>query len=210
METQFWLDKWKEDDLGFHQTQVNKTLAEHFAALEIPKGSRIFVPLCGKTLDMVWLLKQGYQVVGIELSPIAIEDFFKEIGVTPEVTKVGPLTRYSAKDIDLYVGDIFNLDQNILGDVNAVYDRAALVALPDNMRRRYAPHIATITGKAPQFLLCFEYDQSLMSGPPFSIETPIVRELYDGLYTAIPITRTEIPGGFKGKFPASESLWILR
>ncbi|MCG8492048.1 MAG: thiopurine S-methyltransferase [Sneathiellales bacterium] len=210
METQFWLDKWQNNELGFHQMQVNKTLAEHFAALEIPEGSRIFVPLCGKTLDMAWLLEQGYRVVGIELSPIAIEDFFKGMDVIPEVSKVGPLTRYSARNVDLYGGDIFDLDKDILGKVDAIYDRAALVALPDEMRRRYAEHMTAITGKAPQFLLCFEYDQSLMKGPPFSIESPIVRDLYEGLYTAIPITRTEIPGGFKGEFPASESLWILR
>src|SRR5690606_14666706 len=126
-----------------------------FKELSIAKGSRVFVPLCGKTLDIAWLLSNGYQIAGAELSELAIHQLFAALGIEPKITELGEVKHYSATDIDIFVGDIFNLIGDVLGSVDAVFDRAALVALPDDMRIRYAKHITDITGNAPQLLITY-------------------------------------------------------
>ena len=209
METSFWHRKWAENAIGFHESEANPHLVKHFTALSLPKGRRIFLPLCGKTLDIAWLLCEGYRVVGSELSETAIEQLFAELHVEAEISEAGKLRRYSAENIDIFVGDIFDLSRNTLGPVDAVYDRAALVALPEDMRQKYAAHLAQITGKAPQLLVTVEYDQSLMAGPPFSLVHELVGRYYRGVYELNLIASTEIPGGLKGRCAATEHVWLL-
>ena len=120
------------------------------------------------------------------------------------------LRRYSAENIDIFTGDVFDLTTNILGSVDAIYDRAALVALPRDTRPRYGAHLARITGTAPQFLICFEYDQSLMDGPPFSTDASEVARIYGQTYTLTDHAAKEVEGGLKGKIPATERVWLLR
>ena len=168
MDAGFWHRKWNADEIGFHQSRVNRMLAAHFDDLGVPKRGRVFVPLCGKTLDIAWLLAQGYRIAGAELSELAIRDLFQELDIRPEITDVGNLKRYHATGIDIFVGDIFDLTREMLGPVDAVYDRAAFVALPEAMRARYARHVIDLAGNAPQFLLTFEYDRTLMNGPHLS------------------------------------------
>jgi thiopurine S-methyltransferase len=210
MDTDFWLQRWHNNEIGFHQQEANAMMVEYFEDLSLERGSRVFVPLCGKTIDMPWLLSRGYQVVGVELSKLAVEQFFAELGVEPQRSKAGELTRYSATDIDIFLGDLFALTGGILGRVDAIYDRAALVALPEAMRRRYAAHLMKITRQAPQFLITFDYDQSLMEGPPFSVSADEVHELYDGRFDVTLAESRNIPGGLKGKCPATEDAWLLR
>lgn len=210
MDAQFWHERWEARELGFHQAQPNSLLVEHFDRLGTAPGARIFVPLSGKTLDIGWLLAQGCRVVGVELSRIAVEELFDELGVEPSVAQRGPLARYSAQGIDIFLGDFFDLTSDSLGTVDAVYDRAALVALPDEMRRRYAAHLQQITSGADQLLLCFEYDQRAMDGPPFSIPAEMVKALYDETYELQRIADADFPGGLKGQTPARECLWLLR
>lgn len=210
MDASFWHQRWGENDIAFHESEANPLLVKYFKELSLAKGSRIFLPLCGKTLDIPWLLSNGYRVAGAELSKIAIEQLFTELGVEPKISEVGQVDHYSAKNIDIFVSDIFHLSSKMLGLVDAIYDRAALVALPEEMRNRYTAHLTEITDKAPQLLICYEYDQSLMEGPPFSISNEEVNQLYRDSYDLTLIVSTNVPGGLKGKCAAKESVWLLQ
>src|SRR5690349_18438288 len=128
MDAGFWHERWETNDIAFHKNEANPLLVRCFAALSLSKGSRVFVPLCGKTLDIHWLLSEGFRVAGAELSKVAIEQLFTELGVEPKVSRDGEVDHYSATNIDVFVGDIFQLSSEVLGPVDAVYDRAALVA----------------------------------------------------------------------------------
>ena len=210
MNADFWLQRWQRHEIGFHDAEVNHFLAEHFAKLQLAKRSRVFLPLCGKTRDGAWLLAQGYRVAGAELSEIAITELFDELDTKPQVAKVGELLHYSASDIDIFVGDIFNLSTAVLGSVNAIYDRAALVALPAPMRAQYAAHLMQITQNAPQLLISYEYNQSMMDGPPFSVDEDEIRKLYGAHYQLQCLASRDVPGGMKGKVPSIEAAWLLQ
>jgi thiopurine S-methyltransferase len=166
--------------------------------------------LCGKTLDIHWLLSEGFRVAGAELSKVAIEQLFTELGVEPKVSRGGEVDHYSATNIDVFVGDIFQLSSEVLGPVDAVYDRAALVALPEKVRKRYTAHLMALTSDAPQLLITYEYDQSLMEGPPFSISNEEVNRHYRESYEVSMILSADVPGGLKGKCAARENVWLLR
>lgn len=210
MEANFWHQKWEKNEIGFHQTKPNALLAKYFGTLSLAKDARVFLPLCGKTLDIAWFLSEGYRVAGAELSETAIKQLFAELGLSAKVTDAGPLKHYSAKDIDIFAGDIFDLSADTLGPVDAVYDRAALVALPVDIRASYAKHIAKITERAPQFLITFVYDQSVMAGPPFSIERTDLDRYYGQSHELTLLETANIEGGLKGRCPADELAWRLK
>lgn len=179
MEPNFWLDRWKENEIGFHQDEINRHLQDYWAALEIPAGAKIFVPLCGKTRDMAWLMGQGYRVLGVDLSSIAARDFFLENHIRPEVVDTGRFEIWQSDGIDIICGDIFNLTADDLEDCTGVYDRASLVALPPEMRERYANHVMDILPRPIKILLMtMEYPQAELKGPPFSVEEGEVFLLY--------------------------------
>jgi thiopurine S-methyltransferase len=209
MDASFWHQRWRENKIAFHKSEANPFLVKYFKALSLGQGSRVFLPLCGKTLDIPWLLANGYRVAGAELSQIAIEQLFTELGVNPTISKVGGVDRYSASNIDIFVGDIFDVSRQMLGLVDAVYDRAALVALPEAMRDRYTAHLTEITDKAPQLLICYEYDQSAMEGPPFSISSEEVNQHYRDSYDLTLMASTTVPDGLKGTLAATEAVWRL-
>lgn len=209
MEASFWLDRWANNQIGWHEQDFNPLLTAHFAALQLPKHARVFVPLCGKTRDIAWLLEQGYRVAGIELSELAVRQLFDELGVTPAITPSGNLQRYAAEGIDVYTGDIFDLDAQQLGPIDATYDRAALVALPPDMRARYAPHLMSLTRNAPQLLISFDYDQNLYPGPPHAVQAPELWQLYGAQYRLELLAAPAVPGGVKGLAPACEMVWHL-
>lgn len=209
MEEAFWQERWRENRIGWHEPKPNPRLTNNLAAAGLRPGGKVFLPLCGKSLDIHWLLSQGYEVVGAELSPLAIDQLFEELGLTPAVTAAGPLERREAGKLTVLVGDIFALDGDTLGPVDLIYDRAALVALPEAMRTAYAPHLAAITGTAPQLLVTFEYDQSVMEGPPHSVSEAEVRRLYEGGYRIDLLERAQVEGGLKGLAPAAEGVWRL-
>lgn len=210
MDRQFWYDRWESNRIGFHSSKPNPSLVAHVEALSLNEGDRVFLPLCGKTLDIGWLLAKGYQVVGAELSKIAIEQLFAEMKITPEVSEGEDILHFSAPMVDIFVGDIFTMTRKMIGGIDAVYDRAALVALPVEMRKRYTEHLVEITNKAPQLLLAFTYDQALMDGPPFSIKDEEVKSYYEAPYTLLKIDSHEVPGGLKGVCPAQEHVWLLK
>jgi thiopurine S-methyltransferase len=140
---------------------------------------------------------------------MAIEQLFAELGVEPRISDSGPLKHYSADGIDIYVGDIFDLSGEMLGPVDAVYDRAALVALPDQMRSRYTAHMMEITQQAAQLLITFVYDQSQLPGPPFSVTDEEVKHHYGERYRLQLLESKEVRGGLKGQCPAEEHVWLM-
>lgn len=210
MEQSFWLQKWQKNEIGFHNPEAHALLVKHFPQLGLQPGARLFLPLCGKTLDIRWLLEQGYRVAGAELSETAIQQLFAELALTPQVTEQGELKRYSAENLDVFVGDMFQLRREALGPVDAIYDRAALVALPENMRVDYAAHLQQITGSASQLLISFDYDQNLQPGPPFCVSDEEIQRLYSSAYQLQLVDAVEVPGGLKGKVTALEKVWLLQ
>lgn len=209
MEANYWHNKWEQNDIGFHKAQANPLLVKHLDQLSLKNGDRIFLPLCGKTLDISWLLSQGFQVVGAELSELAIQQLFEQLELTPEVELLGELKRYSAQNIDIFVGDIFAISQQMMGKIDAIFDRAAMVALPKEMRENYARHLIGITCIAPQLLITFEYDTEGVSGPPHAIAREEVAAHYGNFYQAMTLELFDLPGGIKGKPEAIEHVWLL-
>ncbi|ATG88367.1 thiopurine S-methyltransferase [Methylomonas koyamae] len=210
MDANFWHEKWQRREIGFHQPQANPLLVAYFDKLNLAAGSRVLLPLCGKTRDIAWLLDRGFRVAGAELSKIAVEELFDELELAAQIKPAGPLWHYRADNIDLFVGDIFQLSAELLGPVDAVYDRAALVALPAEIRRKYAAHLTGLTAVAPQLLVAYEYDQLLAEGPPFSVVADEVLGLYAGSYRLTPLARSEVEGGLKGMVAAVEATWLLK
>jgi len=210
MDSDFWHKRWQNNELGWHEGDVNGLLAAHFDDWASAGGQRVFLPLCGKTRDIAWLLSAGHRVAGIELSRAAVEQLFAELGIEPVISRHGDLEHFQAEGIDIFAGDLFELSAQALGPLDVVYDRAALVALPDGMRDRYSAYLMELTGRAPQFLLCFEYDQREMDGPPFSVTGDEVRRHYGEHYDVQLIASREVDGGLKGICAATEIAWSLQ
>ncbi len=180
MEPDFWHQRWHNDEIGFHQPEVNPRLIRHWPRLQLPAESRVLVPLCGKSMDLAWLAEQGHQVIGAELSTVALTDFCRDHGLEPAISNHGLLQRWQAGAYTLFCGDFLELTPELLGPVDAVYDRAALIALPPAMRPHYVARLLQVAGTARQLLITLEYRQELMNGPPFAVLEDEVRQLYHG------------------------------
>ena len=179
MQPEFWHKKWQSNQIGFHLPQVNPYLQRFWPALGLEEGARVLVPLCGKSLDLLWLAQRGHEVLGIELSEKAVEDFFSEHHFDPAVDEQGPFKVYRAGSIELWCGDFFDLTPGDVADCSAVYDRAALIALPAPMRQRYAAHLTRILPKGSNgLLITLDYDQAQMEGPPFAVLDEEVQRLF--------------------------------
>lgn len=194
MDADFWHWIWERNLIGFHQAEANGFLVRHLPDMGIASGGMVFVPLCGKTRDIGWLLGQGYQVVAAELSQLAVDQLFQELGVSAMVSEVGDLLCHTAPGLRVFVGDLFRLSAEMLGPVALIYDRAALFALPEPLRWQYAAHLVAITGAAPQLLISLVYDQSQMRGPPFSVNDAEVASLYGASYAIQLLERRARPG----------------
>jgi thiopurine S-methyltransferase len=179
MEPSFWLQRWVENLIGFHQDKVNPWLEKYFDTLHLVPGDTVFVPLCGKSLDMTWLHQRGINVLGVELSAVAAEAFFQEAGRTVRATPDGLFVSYRDGGMEILCGDFFDLAPEQLGHVRAVYDRAALIALPPAMRERYVAHLRALLPRGTRGLLVtMEYAEGEMQGPPFSVSTAEVERLF--------------------------------
>ena len=215
MEKRFWMERWEKNETGFHQEQVNPYLIRYWPELGLARGGEVFVPLCGKSLDMHWLREQGHFVTGVELSDIAVHAFFDEYGYVPYRTHDGRFDIREAEGVRLMRGDFFELAPADLAVVTAVYDRAALVALPSDMRRHYVSHLARILPPLTRMLLVtFEYPQNEMSGPPFSVPTEEVRELYRGFADIRLLSQQDLLEANprfreRGLSRMQESVWML-
>ncbi len=179
MKKDFWLERWARGETGFHQNEINPYLSRHWQDLHPTYGSKVFVPLCGKSQDMLWLRQQGHLVIGVELSSIAVRDFFAELGNNPHKSEGTKFDQYEADGVLILCGDFFDIGKDDIAGVGAVYDRASLVALPPDMRERYVSHLVGILQPATQILLItFDYPQHEMSGPPFAVSESEVNALY--------------------------------
>ncbi|MBY0558275.1 thiopurine S-methyltransferase [Hyphomicrobium sp.] len=179
MDKAFWHERWQRREIGFHQQRIHSQLLRFWPKLGLPQETAVFVPLAGKSRDMVWLATQGHRVIGVELSNVAVREFFEEGAQVPNRSSAGAFEISSAGPFELYCGDFFELDPDVLKDVVAVYDRAALIALPPEMRARYAETLARIVPReAIIFLIAVDYPEGEISGPPFPVSRDEVQRLY--------------------------------
>ena len=176
MDEQFWQARWAENQIGFHQRETNPYLERYWPQLQLPAGCQVLVPLCGKTLDMLWLAGQSHRVLGVELAERAVEDFFAEQGLECQVSQHGSLRRYSAGAIEILQGDFFAVTAVDVADCRAIYDRAALIALPPGMRDDYVAHLERILpSPCDGLLVTLDYEQARLDGPPFAVPEAEVR-----------------------------------
>jgi len=182
MDPNFWLERWAKRETGFHQPRTNEYLQRYWSQLSIPEGTTVLVPLCGKSLDMLWLYRQGYPVLGVEVARTAVSDFFEEWRTDAQVTSLGAFEQWSAggtQGITVLCGDFFDLDAPLTAHVGAVFDRAALIALPPPMRKSYARKLLEILPpQTPMLLITLDYEQDEMAGPPFAVSDGEVMELF--------------------------------
>ena len=179
MNPTFWLERWQKNEIGFHAKVVQPALEKHWAELGVPKGARVLVPLCGKSLDMVWLAEQGFQVIGAELSELAVDAFFSERGLVPAIRNIDGLAVKSSGRYELWCGDFFALKREHV-NATAAYDRAALVAMPPEMQPKYAVKVAELMPfQSPTLLISLDYNTSEMQGPPFAIPRLTVQTLFE-------------------------------
>jgi len=193
MEHRFWLERWSRGQTGFHQTSVDPNLERYWPGLGLPKGSRVFVPLCGKSLDLLWLRDRGHDVVGIELSELAIEAFCLENGIPAGRRALPPFDRYESPRLSLLRGDFYAASAALLGNVTAIYDRAALVVWPPDQRGWYVAHLNDVApGTASMLLIALEYPQAEMSGPPFSVGRGEIERLFSRDYDITELGRRDV------------------
>jgi len=208
MDPQFWLDRWRNGRIGFHQPAVDRSLQRHWPSLNLAgsgphrsgpgplhpdKGRRVFVPLCGKSLDLLWLREQGHFVTGVEISAAALEAFCMENGVPARRRVRGDFEAYEADNLELLRGDFFKLTPALLGKTAAVYDRAALVSWSPELRPAYARHLgALVAPGTPMLLITLEYLQPQMAGPPFSVAREEIERLYSGNFDLREVDRRDI------------------
>ena len=179
MEPAFWRERWQRAEIGFHQQEFNPHLQQFWSQLELQPGQRVFVPLCGKSRDLLWLAGEGHPMTGVELSPLAVEAFFVENGLHPHRWREGVFEVWEADDIQILCGDFFALEPSHLASVAGVYDRAALIALPSALRERYVHHLcAILPTNARTLLVTLDYDPAAMTGPPFAVNADEVQALY--------------------------------
>ncbi len=179
MRPEFWHERWRTGQIGFHQSSFDRQLLRHWPALRLAAGSRVLVPLCGKSLDMLWLREQGHRVVGVELSAVALEAFCMENGIAARRRLRDGFEVYEAANLELRCGDFFALTPAALGEVAAVYDRAALISWSEELRAPYVRHLAELLKPGTQILLhALEYPQAQMAGPPFSLERGEIERLF--------------------------------
>lgn len=181
MEREFWIERWQNDEIGWHQSGVNPLLERYWPLLNLPEDCAVFVPLCGKSLDMRWLESLGHHVFGVELAEKAVREFYAERSEKAEQDALENMPRYRGLQSTIYCTDYLNLTALHLPRVRGVYDRGALVALPPPLRARYADHLQRIIPDLCSILLIvLEYDQSKLAGPPFAVDEAEIRELFEG------------------------------
>lgn len=216
MDAEFWHERWREGRTGFHRPEVNPWLVAHLPRLALAAGARVLVPLCGKSLDLGWLADRGLRPVGVEISPLALEALFAARGVeAPERASAGALERWTGGGIEAFCGDFLALDAETLGPCDALWDRAALIALPAHLRPAYVRHCAALVrARATGLLVTMEYDAGAIEGPPFSVGGDEVEDLYgpwfevDALVPAQPGEPSEHLRE-RGLTGMREAVWLL-
>lgn len=191
----FWQERWRNNQIGFHQGEANAYLTRHWPSLGLETGSTILVPLCGKSLDMDWLLGQGLQVIGVELVEQAVRDFFEERHLVPEIVQHRDFRIYRVDALEIWCGDFFALTPADVVTCKAFYDRAALIALPPEMRVRYVEALERLLpASSLGLLVTLDYEQSAMQGPPFAVTDTEVLERFGRAWHVQVLERTDVMG----------------
>jgi thiopurine S-methyltransferase len=192
MDAAFWHQRWQDNLIGFHQADINPHLQSFWPRLGLNPGDAVFVPLCGKSRDMLWLGAR-HPVLGVELSPIAVEAFFAEAGLVPRHGQECGFSVCEADRLRLLCGDFFDLVPQQLEAVRGVYDRGALVALPPQLRGRYVERLNDLLPAATAMLLVtMEYPQAEMPGPPFAVEEAEVHRLFADRWSIEPVYEQDV------------------
>ena len=209
MDNRYWLERWEKGQIGFHQDEIEPALIKHFSQL---KHTKVFVPFCGKSKDLIWLASQGHQVMGVELSELACRAFFDENNLTYQMSKKGAFTVFSAQKLDLFCGDFFDLSGGDMNGLGAVYDRAALIALPSDIRTRYAEHMRKLISEKQslQFLqICLERTPPDDLGPPYSVSEKELNRLYGESFKINLVSRETVEMGGPDLTQAEECVYLL-
>jgi len=180
MNSEYWINRWNQNQTGFHLAGVNPLLTQFWPSISEAQGAgRVVVPLCGKTEDLAWLAKKGHEVVGVELSLVAAKAFATEQGIVLTESHEPPFTVLRGDRLTYYIGDFFDFTPEIGGRFDLFYDRAALIALPPEMRPAYVRQLQSLVEKRARGLLIgLEYDPSQMHGPPFTVPEAEIRESF--------------------------------
>lgn len=178
MDSEFWIDRWETGRIGFHRSEPSVELLENEALFLGGGAHRVFVPLCGKSVDLPWLRSRGHEIVGGELSELAVRALFDESGLVPIVSDVAPFRVFTADGITVWCGDVLALRPEHVGAIDRIWDRAALIALPLEIRVRYAAHLAALAPGAQMLLVTIDYDAGHTTGPPFAVSPDEIRDLY--------------------------------
>lgn len=209
MNPEYWLQRWQQGDIGFDQQEPNSNLVAFFPTLALTPGARVFVPLCGKSIDVQWLLQQGHAVVAVELSEDAVQALFQALQLTPDISQQGEHRCYQAGNLCVYVGDVFALERAQLEGVTAIYDRGALVALDAPLRMHYSAKLKELCPQAQQLVVTVEYPQPSPQSTPQSVPANELQQLYGDHYRLDCLNRAAMPEGIKGFTPAFNSTWHL-
>ena len=210
-----WLTRWREGRTGFHLDRVNPFLERNADRMLPAGGGRVLVPLCGKSLELRWLVARGHDVVGGELAEQAVEELYRDLGRTASISERGAFRSWKSDRLEILVGDIFALDSAATGAFHGIWDRAALIALRPDDRARYAPHILDFLCPGGQMLLCtIDYDQSKMDGPPFSVPACEVNAYFDNVLPLEKLEEKDVTDGNprfgeSGLSRVLEELWLV-
>lgn len=209
MDQDFWHTRWNNNEIGFHEHNGNALLKRFFKKLKLNQGDTVFVPLCGKTKDIPWLLLHKFNVVGIELNESAVIQLFQEMNIEPSISSIDDFKLYETENLKIYVGDFFKLSQPILGRLDAIYDRGALVALPSTMRKDYCNKLRAMAPNAEQLTISFSYPQEQFKGPPFSVTEDEINSHFGRYYTISVLYHSLLKEPFRGFDNVYESAYML-
>lgn len=210
MDQSFWHSRWENSEIAFHEGTPNHFLETCLPGLDLPP-SRIFVPLCGKAYDMVWLAQAGHTVIGAEFEEIAVREFFGAVAPEKKLEELGRGGRYEWGPFTIFNGDLFGLTAADLGAIDFVYDRGALVALPEEMRPKYAAHLTQITGAAPQLLVSYDFNSDPDAGPPHGVFADEIADHYSDAFYVVELGRRPLTGPLALRRPTGgdEVAWLL-
>ncbi|MEL4363239.1 thiopurine S-methyltransferase [Shewanella algae] len=208
MEPGFWHERWHKQQIGFHQQDINPFLVKYWSTLALRGNEQVFVPLCGKSLDMCYLAEKGHDLLGCELSELAVRQFFEENGLEYQQKAFGELQAFSSEQMTLLQGDLFALKAEQLASVGAFYDRAALIAWPEEMRLQYAAKLAALLPRGCcGLLVTLEYPQDMLKGPPFSVTQEWIREHMSQWFEVTLLEQADVLAD-NPRFIAKEVSWL--
>ncbi|HET6527158.1 MAG TPA: hypothetical protein VFG39_00260 [Balneolaceae bacterium] len=200
MEISYWQSRWRKNKTGWHMDEVYPLLPDLWPSLSLKAGARILVPFCGKSVDMQWFIDKYFHVTGVDVSEKALHAFMERSSNPFTSQHQYGFSVFRSENIELWQGDFQKLPVAGMPSFDAIYDKAALIALPEEMRLKYAQKVLQCSGPETQMMLqTFEYEQDEMTGPPFSVDEQEIRRLY-GKQFDLALLRQKQKPELRGKF----------